>query len=56
MPEVDLEPLEDIFHANILKMLKDEGKTGDDLINKLMSWRHSGFSVHNGIRVARDNE
>lgn len=56
MPKVDLEPLEDIFHANILKMLKDEGKIDDYLINKLMSWRHSGFSVHNGIRVARDNE
>ncbi len=56
MPKVDLEALEDIFRANILKMLKDEGKIDDDLINKLMSWRHSGFSVHNGIRVARDNE
>ncbi len=37
-------------------MLKEEGKIGDDLINRLMSWRHSGFSVHNGVRVARDDE
>lgn len=21
-----------------------------------MSWRHSGFSVHNGVRVSRDDE
>jgi len=21
-----------------------------------MGWRHSGFSVHNGVRVARDDE
>ncbi|ODS31020.1 MAG: putative transposase, partial [Candidatus Scalindua rubra] len=55
-PKIDLEPLEDIFRANVFKMLKDEGKIDDDVINKLMSWRHSGFSVHNGVRVARDNE
>ncbi len=29
-------------------MLKEEGKIGDDLINRLMGFRHSGFSVHNG--------
>jgi hypothetical protein len=56
MPEVDLKPLEEIFRANVFKMLKEEGKIGDDLINKLMSWRHSGFSVHNGVRVRRDDD
>ncbi len=56
MPDVDLKPLEDIFRASVFKMLKDEGKIDDDTINKLMSWRHSGFSVHNGSRVARDDE
>jgi hypothetical protein len=34
-------------------MLKEEGKISDDLINKLMNWRHSGFSLHNGVRVVR---
>ncbi len=37
-------------------MLKEEGKIGDDLINRLMGWRHSGFSVHNRVRVRRDDE
>ena len=55
MPDVDLKPLEDIFHSSVFKMLKDEGKI-DDAINKLMNWRHSGFSVHNGARVTRDDE
>ncbi|MCP5008173.1 MAG: hypothetical protein GY941_30205 [Planctomycetes bacterium] len=54
--DVDLKPLEDIFRASVLKMLKDKWKIDNDKINKLMSWRHSGFSVHNGSRVARDNE
>ncbi len=56
MPGVDLKPLEEIFRGSVFKMLKEEGKIGDDLINRLMSWRHSGFSVHNRVRVARDDE
>ena len=45
MPDVDLKPLEEIFHQKILKMLKEEGKIDDDVIHKLMNWKHSGFSV-----------
>ena len=56
MPEVDLKPLEELFRANLFNMLKKEGKVNDDLINKLMEWRHSGFSVHNGVKVKRDDE
>lgn len=46
----------DINKINVFKMLKEEGKIADDLIRKLMSWRHSGFSVHNGVRVRRDDD
>jgi len=56
MPGIDLRPLEEIFRSSIFKMLKEEGKIGDDLINRLMGWRHSGFSVHNGVRVRRDDD
>ena len=45
-----------IFRLSVFKMLKDEGKINDNTINKLMGWRHSGFSVHNGARIARDDE
>ena len=41
MPEVDLKPIEEMFRASVLKMFKEEGKIGDDLINKLMSWKPS---------------
>jgi hypothetical protein len=56
MPGVDLKPLEETFRASVFKMLKEEGKIGDDLINRLMGWRNSGFSVHNGVRVRRDDD
>ncbi len=56
MPGIDLKPLEDMFRASVFRLLKEEGKIGDDLINRLMGWRHSGFSVHNGVRVRRDDD
>jgi hypothetical protein len=36
-------------------MLKGEGKINDELIEKLMAWHHSGFSVHVGNRIAADD-
>jgi len=56
MPDVDLEPLEEIFRAKVFTMLKEEEKIDDDIIKNLMDWRHSGFSVHNKARIARDDE
>jgi len=56
MPKVDLKPLEEVFRAKVFNMLKEEGKINDNLIVKLMKWRHSGFSIHNGVRIARDDE
>lgn len=54
--DVDLKHLEDILRANLFTMFKDEGEIIDDTINKLMSLKHSVFSVHNGSKVARDDE
>ncbi len=56
MPDVDLNPLEEIFRAKVFNMLKEEGEIDDDIIKKLTNWRHSGFSVHNKARIARDDE
>ncbi|MGA1825105.1 MAG: hypothetical protein ACMUIP_10640 [bacterium] len=52
---MDLKRLEDIFQVSILKMLKEEGKINDDIINNLLSWSHSGFSVDNSVRIATNN-
>jgi len=56
MPDVDLNPLEEIFRAKVFTLLKEEEKIDDDIIKNLMDWRHSGFSVHNKARIARDDE
>ncbi len=57
MPKIDIYPLAELFRANILKMLKKEGRIDDGLIEKIMKWKHnSGFSVHNGVRLSRDDD
>jgi len=56
MPETDLRPLEEIFRAAVFSMLKEEGKITDEIIDKLMKWRHSGFNIDNGMRISRDDE
>jgi hypothetical protein len=56
MPRTDLKPLEEIFRAQVFRMLRKKDKITDELINNLMGWRHSGFSMHNAVRVARDDD
>ena len=58
MPKAaDIQPLAELFRANVLKLLKRKGLIDDRLIANLMKWRHtSGFSVHNGVRLARDDQ
>ena len=55
MRDVDLKPLEEIFRAKILKMLQKEGKIDQDMISKLLKWKHSGFGIDNGVRIEKDN-
>ena len=56
LPKCEMKQLEEIFRSRILAMLKRKGKIVDDLIQKLMNWRHSGFSVYAGNRIARDDK
>ena len=56
MKDVDLNPLEDLFRAEVFRFLKREGKISDELISKLLKWRNSGFSVDNGKRIEKDDK
>ena len=55
MRNVDLKPLEEIFRAKVLKMLKKEGKIDQDMNSKLLKRKHSGFGIDNGVRIEKDN-
>ena len=41
MKDVDLNSLEELFRAEVFKILKKAGKINDELINKLLGWKHS---------------
>ncbi len=56
MRDVDLKPLEELFRAEVFKFLKKEGKITDEVVNKLMKWRYSGFSVDNGERIKKEDK
>ncbi len=48
---VDVEALERLWRAEVLRLLVKRGKIGQEVVESLLSWRHSGFSVHAGVRV-----
>ena len=52
----DTKPLEEIFRHKIFKMLFFKGKITQELVDMLMSWRHSGFNVFCGTRIQPGNE
>ena len=46
MPRINTKPLEELFRVRVIRMLVAERKLAKDLAGKLLSWKHSGFSVH----------
>jgi len=55
-PRFETKQLELIFRHNVFKMLLSKGKITQDLVNMLMSWRHSGFNVFCGPRIQPGEE
>jgi len=57
LPAIPVKLLERGFRIAVLKLLVAEGAIGEQLSTSMLAWRHSGFSVHNGVRVpAGDTE
>lgn len=50
-PRIDLDALERLFRHRVLEMLLRERRIDDTVIRKLLGWRHSGFSLHNDVRI-----
>ena len=46
---------EELFRRRVLKMLVGCGKLDEDSAAGLLAWQHSGFSVHNTIRVEAED-
>ncbi|HEV8628990.1 MAG TPA: transposase, partial [Thermoanaerobaculia bacterium] len=49
---VDTVAAERLFRHKVIALLRDEGLLSEERIALLLSWRNSGFSVHNGVNLA----
>jgi hypothetical protein len=50
-PRLGTKELGEAFRHKVFKMLLSKGKITQDLLNMLMTWRHSGFNVFCGPRI-----
>ena len=50
-PCFDVSLIERIFRAELLRMLLGKDLICQDVVDNLLSWRHSGFSVHGDVKA-----
>ena len=55
LPAVPEELLSAAFRSEVLKVLVAERAVSEQLAQDMLGWQHSGFSVHNRVRVAKDD-
>ncbi len=55
LPAIPQALLEGAFRRAVLDFLLGEGAISEELRARMLAWRHSGFSVHNQVRVAADD-
>ena len=48
--------LELLFRHKVIRMLQGEGLLSEERTELLLSWRHTGFSVHNRVRVEPEDQ
>jgi hypothetical protein len=47
----DTDLVERLFRAEVLRLLTGKGLISQEVVDNLLSWRHSGFSVHGDVKV-----
>jgi hypothetical protein len=52
VPYVDQGAAELLFRHKVIRLLVGAGLLDEDRVRVLLSWRHTGFSVHNQVNVA----
>jgi len=54
IPFNGLDSMIEVFRRRVIGMLMDRGLLKADLAENLLSWRHSGFSIDNSVRIFDD--
>ncbi len=55
LPEIEVKELEKLFRHKVLKLLLKEKGISEEWVKKLLSWRNSGFNIHNQVKI-RSND
>jgi len=55
LPEIDVEKLQKLFQHKVLKLLLKEKRISREWVQKLLSWRNSGFNIHNQVKIRSDD-
>jgi hypothetical protein len=55
LPYVDQIAAAALFRHKVFRFLRADGLLSQERMELLLSWRHSGFSVHNTVTVAPDD-
>ncbi|MBW2405258.1 MAG: transposase [Deltaproteobacteria bacterium] len=56
VPYVDEHSAELLFRHKVMRLLQDEGLLSEERSELLLSWRHTGFSVHNRVTVEPEDQ
>ena len=51
LPKVATEPFLKLWEQAVLDLLLAEGKITSDVVENIRTWRHSGFSVDQSVRL-----
>jgi hypothetical protein len=51
LPYIDPQKAEELFRYRVFRLLKDKGLLSEERIQLLRSWRRSGFSIDQSVRI-----
>ena len=51
IPFSGLQSMIEVFRGCVVRLLADRELLNDDFAQNLLSWRHSGFSIDNSVRI-----
>ncbi len=51
VPYVNTRKAEELFRQRVLRLLKNKGLLSEERIQLLLSWRRSGFSIDDSVRI-----
>ena len=54
IPFSGLDSMIEVFRRRVIGMLMNRGLLKEDFAKNLLSWRHSGFSIDNSVRIFDD--